>query len=228
LPLVIHSAGGGKRRAVKQSDSASAAAITSASLFNSSKDDARVKITSGGVSKDVTVPSRQTVTIADVGAFVGATATGSVVIEPRTGELVVTSRISSGGTGTSVPVVPSQNGLRVGQSQVFSGLEDSGAYRTDYGFIETGGATTTVRATLLLSDARSLFTAIVSRDFQMSAGGFVYVNQLVQSILGPARSTYGDLHNLQLQLDVVDGSGSVLPFVMTTDNATGDTMLRLQ
>ncbi len=222
--------GGGKRRAVKQSDAASARQTTAVSLFNSGTIEARVRLTSGGSSREVTVPVRQTLSIADVASSPNAQ---TLLIELLHGEIIATSRASTAGAtgsfGTAVPVVSARSGLRVGQGQIFSGLEDSSASRTDYGFAETGGAATTIRATLLLSDARSLFTTVISKDFRLDAGGFIFVNNLVKSILGPTRDTqYGDLHNLQLQLEVTEGAGSILPFVTVTDTATGDAILRLE
>jgi hypothetical protein len=231
LPLVQGGgAGGGKRRAVKHSEAAIARTTTAVSLFNSGTTEARVKLTAGGASREVTVPVRQTLTIDDVAPSSSAQ---TLVIEPLRGEITATSRASTAGAtgsfGTAVPVVSAQSGLRIGQGQIFSGLEDSSASRTDYGFVETGGAATTIRATLLLSDARSLFTTVISKDFRLDAGGFIFVNNLVKSILGPTRDTqYGDLHNLQLQLEVTEGAGSILAFVTVTDTATGDAVLRLE
>ncbi|MGZ5493047.1 MAG: leucine-rich repeat domain-containing protein, partial [Thermoanaerobaculia bacterium] len=178
--------GGGKRRAVKHSDAASARQTTAVSLFNSGTTEARVRLTSGGSSREVTVPVRQTLSIADVASSPNAQ---TLLIEPLHGEIIATSRASTAGAtgsfGTAVPVVSARSGLRVGQGQIFSGLEDSSASRTDYGFVETGGAATTIRATLLLSDARSLFTTVISKDFRLDGGGFIFVNNLVKSILGP-------------------------------------------
>ena len=231
LPLVqAGGAGGGKRRAVKHSEATSAGTTTAVSLFNSGTTEARVKLTAGGASREFTVPVRQTLTIDDVASSSSAQ---TLVIEPLRGEITATSRASTAGTsgsfGTAVPVVSAQSGLRLGQGQIFSGLEDSSASRTDYGFVETGGAATTIRATLLLSDARSLFTTVISKDFRLDAGGFIFVSNLVKSILGSTRDTqYGDLHNLQLQLEVTEGAGSILPFVTVTDTKTGDGVLRLE
>jgi Leucine-rich repeat (LRR) protein len=234
VPVVEGSASAstGRRRAVKHSDAA-ARATTSLTLFNPTNADARAKLTNGsGASKEVVVRSRQTMTITDLASFVGGSTADSVTIEPTRGELAMTSRTSTptsngGGYGAAVPVVSARSGLRVGQEQIFSRLEDSAATSTNYGFIETGGAPMALRATLLISGIK--FTAFVYRDFQIPAGGFVLVKDLVRSILGPSRDTdYRDLHDLKLQLDVTAGSGAILPFVTATDNATGDSVLRLQ
>jgi hypothetical protein len=36
------------------------------------------------------------------------------------------------------------------------------------------------------------------------------------------------MRNLELEFQVVGGTGTVVPFVTTTDNGTGDTILRTQ
>lgn len=232
VPLVQGGgSGGGKRRAVVHDTTPRAS--TSITLYNPGATDSRAAFTANGVSKEVTVPARQTVTIADAGTFMNAASSQSLVIEPQRGELAITSRTSTltatgGSIGSAVPIVSARSGLRVGQGQIFAGLEDSSAYRTDYGFAETSGAKTTIRATLLLSDARSLFTTVISRDFALDSNGFILVTDLVKSILGSLRSQYGDLHDLQLQLEVTEGAGSILPFVVTTDRASGDSSLRLE
>jgi hypothetical protein len=170
--------------------------------------------------------------IPDLASFVGGSTAESVTIEPTRGELAITSRtstpaITGGGFGTAVPVVSARSGLREGQGQIFSRLEDSAATTTNYGFVETGGAPMTLRATLLIPSVK--FTAFVYREFQIPAGGFLLVKDLVRSIVGPNRDKdYRDLHDLKLQLDVTGGAGSILPFVTATDNATGDSVLRLQ
>ena len=230
--------GGGKRRAVKHStaigtDATAPRTVTLVTLFNPGSTDARATLRAGGASREVTVAALQTMTIADAASFMGTSSAQSLVIEPTRGEIVATSRsstqgVSGGFVGTAVPLVSATRGLRIGQGQTFPGLEDSTAYRTDYGFVETGGAATTIRATLLLSDARSLFTTVISRDFTLAPNGFTLVTELVKSVLGSTRAAYGDLHNLQLQVEVTDGGGSILPFVVVTDNTTGDQTLRLE
>ncbi len=51
---------------------------------------------------------------------------------------------------------------------------------------------------------------------------------MLRGVAGASRETaFGDLHNLQLQLEVVSGDGAVIPFVVVTENATGDSLLRI-
>jgi Leucine-rich repeat (LRR) protein len=223
---------------------------TELTLFNPTTSESRVRIryTADGTSaeKEVTLKAHQTLTISDVAVFLSAAAstTATVVLTPISGRMAATSRISAavpGGSsyGMAVPVIGAASGLRAGQSQIFSGLDDStaatvaartpGTYRTSYGFVESSGAPASVRVTLLLSDGHSLVSTIVSREVTLAAGQLTVLNDMVRSIVGETRETsYPDLHNLQLAIDVSSSTGAVVPFVIVTDNATGDTLLRLE
>ncbi|MGZ7080728.1 MAG: hypothetical protein ACXVJT_15050, partial [Thermoanaerobaculia bacterium] len=85
----------------------------------------------------------------------------------------------------------------------------------------------TVRASVSLPDGRTLVR--VARDIVLSANQSLTYDGVVKSIIGDARDTrYGDLHNLQLRFEVIAGTGSVVPFVTITENASGDSVLRLE
>lgn len=178
--------------------------------------------------------------IADLVAATGAAGGPAyAVVTPQRGEMVVTARMASTeGEGTSVPAIAAPSGLREGQSQVFSGIEDSteatiaratpGTFRSTLGLVESGGSSVKVRATLLLPSGRTL-TASVFRDITLPANGMVTLEGIGKSILGSMRELgHPDLHDLQLRLEVVEGAGAVTPFVILTDNGTEDSILRLE
>ena len=51
----------------------------------------------------------------------------------------------------------------------------------------------------------------------------------MRSVIGDSRDTaFGDLSGVQVRVEVVDGDGSVIPYVTSTDNGTGDTVLRTE
>jgi hypothetical protein len=57
----------------------------------------------------------------------------------------------------------------------------------------------------------------------------IVLDELVRSFAGSSRDTaYSDLHGLRLQVDVVEGKGSIVPFVIVTDNGSGDSIVRLE
>jgi hypothetical protein len=222
--------GGGRRRAVAHGASAGSTELT---LFNPTEDtiaaDVEVFDAGGAVARreQLLVGPSRTVTRSVAGAHARITPLNR-------GKLVVSARDS----GTSVPVIPAASGLRLGRSQIFSNLEDStaatvaaatpGTYRTTLGMVETGGATAVVRARIYLDEGRGLANSVIYRDFTVRAGEQLVLENLVRAIVGESRETrLGELHNLQLRLEVISGAGAVVPFVILTDNGTGDSLLRL-
>lgn len=255
IPLVETTSEGGiepvrrRRRPVRRGESGSSVEATGAAgqtavwLFNPSIAPTRVAIESRGASgerrnAEVTIEPRATAAIPDLMALLGAApGDGFAVLEPS-GSLVVTARASADGRGTSLPSIAASSGLRLGQSQTFSGIEDSrasasvarspGTYRTSLTLMESGGASAKVRATLLLPSGRRL-NAMVFRDFDLAPNGVIVADRLAASILGPTRETaYPDLHDLQLLLEVVGGDGAVVPMLKVVENATGDSSVRLE
>lgn len=255
IPLVETTSEGGiepvrrRRRPVRRGESGSSAEATGAAgqtavwLFNPSIAPTRVAIESRGASgerrnAEVTIEPRATAAIPDLMALLGAApGDGFAVFEPSE-SLVVTARASADGRGTSLPSIAASSGLRLGQSQTFSGIEDSrastaaarapGTYRTSLTLMESSGGSVKVRATLLLPSGRRL-NAMVFRDFDLAPNGVVVADRLAASILGPTRETaYPDLHDLQLLLEVVGGDGAVVPLLKVVENATGDSSVRLE
>lgn len=52
------------------------------------------------------------------------------------------------------------------------------------------------------------------------------INDVARDVIGNARDSFGDLHNMELDVELVGGSGSVLPFLQTIDNGSGDSVVR--
>lgn len=229
--------GGSKRRAVRNSSTeprepAAARAATDLALFNPSATEVRATlqlVAADGTTTErtIAVPARATITLRDVAAT-SPTSTAHIVIAPVRGPLAITARSHTGTYGTAVPVLAATQGLRLGQSQVFSSLEDSTSLRTGYGLVETSGAPVTVRARILINETFSLVTATTSRTFELAARQQVYLPELLRSFAGSARDAFGDLHDLTLELEVTGGNGSVAPFLIVTDNGTGDTVMKMQ
>lgn len=182
----------------------------------------------------ITVEGGTTFTMTDAGASARTAAAHAVVTPLHSGELVMTART----TGAGVPVLPAGSGLRLGRSQIFSSLADStsstvaaavpGTFRTTLGLVETGGGSAVVRARIFLDEGRSLASSVIYRDFNLGPHQQIIAEDLVRSIVGGSRDSLGELHNLQLRVEVISGSGAVVPFVITSDNATGDALLRLE
>ncbi|HXG58017.1 MAG TPA: hypothetical protein VNL91_03250, partial [Thermoanaerobaculia bacterium] len=149
------------------------------------------------------------------------------------------SPFGAGSIGTAVPVIAASSGLRRGQFNVISGLEEStlaaaalrlpGTSRTRFGIVETSGGTVKVRATILVHDGRSITSAFVTREYTVGPRQLVLVDNMSASIIGPNRDeSFGALHNLQLRFEVVEGDGSAAIFVSSIDNQSGDEAIRFE
>ncbi|HSN69124.1 MAG TPA: hypothetical protein VLV48_07760, partial [Thermoanaerobaculia bacterium] len=196
----------------------------------------------GKRSLEVALAPRATRRYADaVASIAGGSSSGSLTITPRRGEIAATARLriaeACGVCGADLPVLPAGQGLRVGQTQRFSGLESAsaatvaarkpGTFRTGFGIVETTGASVKVRASLKLANGRSPIATILSRDVTVAPGSTVAFADLAAALFGPARGE-ADLHDLQVDFEVVDGAGSAVVYVTSTDNATGDTIVRTE
>ena len=97
--------------------------------------------------------------------------------------------------------------------------------------VETSrAAPATVRVTLRYTASTGLaFARLVSgRDIDVGAGAFVFLRQLATDIIGESRELYGDLRNMVLTVEVVAGSGRIIPIVRTIENHSGDITIRGQ
>jgi Leucine-rich repeat (LRR) protein len=202
-------------------------------LFNPTSSDVHATMqvidTSGRVQeRTVNVPALATVNVADVASPAGSTV-AHVVIVPGRSELVVTARTHDASGGSAVPVVSATAGLRLGQSQVFSGLDDAASLRTGYGFAETGGGIAKVRARIIIAQTNALVSIVTEQTFTLGAREQILLPELVRSFAGDLRDTlFGDLHGLVLEVEVIEGLGAIVPFVLATDVATQDVSVMVQ
>ena len=238
--------GGGRRRAVRTSAQSAATDLT---LFNPDVTSAIVTLryldsANASFAKTITLAGRETRTITDaVRTVTGSPVSsyGSIVIDPLRGTFAASSRTyqsaQSGKLGGAGPVVSAAAGLRVGQKQTFATIDDSasgasprsGAQQTGLGLVETGGGAVTVRATMLLSDGKSPVGVVIARNFQLRPSQVVFYDSIIATIAAQFTSlSLTDLHDLQIELAVVEGSGAVTPFLVVNDPATGASMIRLE
>lgn len=223
--------GGGKRRSVRTL-ATGPRTTTDLIVFNPSTSEVRATLTTvaadGSTSdQSISIAPRATRTIRNAGASSSST-TAHIVVTPVRGPLVVSARSHTGTYGTAIPVLAATQGIRLGQSQVFSSLEDSTAFRTGYGLVETTGSPVTVRARILISETFSLVTATTTRTFTLAPRQQVFLPELLRSFAGNDREGFGDLHDLTLEFEVTGGDGSVVPFLIVTDNGTGDSVMKVQ
>ncbi|MFL6248588.1 MAG: fibronectin type III domain-containing protein [Thermoanaerobaculia bacterium] len=234
VPIADGRTGSARRRGVRHlsTDATNARRATDVVLFNPSTAEVQVSMqvidTTGRIYERTTnVAARATVTVRDVASIAG-TSIAHVVIEPeRGGQVVVTARTHDADSGSAIPVVSATAGLRLGQSQVFSGLDDTASLRTGYGFVETGGATTKVRARIIISETNSLVSTITDRTFTLAPREQLFLPELIRSFAGNRRDSLGDFSELVLELEVIEGTGAIVPFVMTTDVGTEDVSIQV-
>jgi hypothetical protein len=143
--------------------------------------------------------------------------------------------------GAALPAMSAAAALASTDSKRFTGVDDAaqgtvatataGTLRSALILLETAGQTATVRVTLRYSFVAGSLVgsrAVSSKDFNLAASQTLVINDLARSIIGPQRDSFGDLRNMQLDVDVIDGSGKVLAFVQSIDNGSGDLMIRAE
>jgi hypothetical protein len=164
---------------------------------------------------------------------------------PTTGGIHVNSRTYHSAAGSTfsadLPVVPVSDAIRLGEVTHIGELEDAmlttiiasrpSTFRSNLGLVETEGAAVTVRATLrytfVTGKGESRGTAV--KDFSLEPSGFLFFNNLAREIIGPSReSAFRDLKDLQLDVQVVDGTGGVIVVTSTVENATNDSIVRVE
>jgi Leucine-rich repeat (LRR) protein len=252
VPGVASSQGGPtRRRPVRRQSTGPAAEDATAGLAtelwvnNPSSTEAVVEIAfvgSNGSRRalEVVLPARSTKSWPDaVGTLSGGSGAGSLAITPRRGSVVATARLgiteACGNCGAVLPVVPAGSGLRSGQRQRFSGIESAsaatiaarkaGTSRTGFGIVETSGASVKVRASVKLADGR--VASVLHRDIAVGANSAVAFDDLAAELYGPSRGEV-DLHDLQVDFEVVEGNGAAVVYLTSTDNATGDMNVRVE
>jgi hypothetical protein len=151
------------------------------------------------------------------------------------------STVSSGPSvwGGSLPVVPFSDAMRAGDTKRFAGVDDAAAasrdgavpatFRTNLVLIEAAGQEAVVRVTLQFAfSGGSLATssARVSRDYTVTANQALLVADLARSVVGTSRDSFGDLRDMIVDIEVISGSGRIVPFVQSFDNGTGDMIVR--
>ncbi|MEA2163044.1 MAG: hypothetical protein QOK37_1171 [Thermoanaerobaculia bacterium] len=147
---------------------------------------------------------------------------------------------SGGSFGSGIPVV-SGRGLKLDETVRFAGIEDASpssvafarplTYRTDLMLVETSGQSSmTVKLTLryVFSTATTSSSTGAVQQVDVPAGGFILISDLGKSLIGPLRLSFGDLHNAVLDVQIIGGTGAVIPFLRATDNGTGDVTIRTE
>lgn len=204
--------------------------------------------------KTITVEAGRTRVLRDVLAseFGSSSGSGYLTYTPTSATVAISSGTfrdpisaspqSLGSSGTSVPVLAASTGLKLGETRQFISLEDASAatvataeratYRTGFGLIETSGKSATVKVTLRYQATvpGGLASAPVSntKQYTLAPRQAMTVSEIGKEIFGAGRDSQGDLHDLVLEISVTGGDGRVIPYVLATENGSGDTIMKIE
>ena len=206
------------------------------------------------VSKTVSLGAHQSSIISDVIGSVCPTCfnmpatLGYMTFTPISGTFAVTSRTFSTDTthlkpgtfGSGVPAVANASALMPGSFRAIGNLDDAAlatvlaakpyTFRTNMGLMETSGAPVTVRVTIRFSYqlAKVAGNISASKDYTLGANQFMQV-PMVSDIIGDAnRAMLPDLTGIEADFQVIDGTGTAVVYTSSTDNGTGDLILRTE
>lgn len=208
-----------------------------------------VSSTGNTIDRQITVGARQTNLLGDVvGTLFGLSSTsGYLSFTPVTGTFALTSRTfatvgeNPATYGAHVPALATSTALKLGSVRAVGAIEDAAlstiiagrpaTFRTNFGIAETSGNSVSVRVTIRFSYVAGSTIAAVgsaSKVYDLAPNQFMQINGLTADILGAGRSSIGDLHAVAADFQVVSGTGGVAIFISSTDNGTGDSILRTE
>jgi hypothetical protein len=149
--------------------------------------------------------------------------------------------VTTGGRtfGSALPVLPSSSAIGSGEMKRFAGVSDASqktiaagtpaTFRSTLILVETEGQSANVRVSVWYSfPAGALVSAqtVSSKEFVLGANQVMTIADLARSIIGSQRDSFGDLRDMQVDVEVIDGLGRVLPFIESIDNGSGDVIVR--
>jgi hypothetical protein len=163
---------------------------------------------------------------------------GYLIYTPASGRASLSVRTS----GTCVPPVGVASSLKFGDSRRFATIEDAApetiaaaepaTWRTAFGLVETSGKAVTVQVTLQhatsVQGGRVTAELSASREYTLAPRESLTVKELSRALFGADRDKLDDLHDLTLEIVVVRGQGTVVPYTLATENGSGDLVLRVE
>lgn len=191
----------------------------------------------------VMVPPLQTIAYTDVLTNLGITdaSAGALVLTTTSGSPALTALLNEtvdgiGTFSTSLPVAAEAIGK--GSKREYGGLEDSdpgkvaaktpNTYSNRFSLMETAGKSAVVRVTLYYYSTSGSTSEVPPppRDYSLSPNTTTSLKDLVREFVGTHRDDLKDLHDVRVDFQVIDGDGTVIPYVVTTESATGDQIVR--
>lgn len=169
---------------------------------------------------------------------------GYVRITAPTGTISASSRVTMTidavhHFGSAITPMPVSAAVGISQTRRFTGVEDAaastvaahtpGTSKPSLVLIEVAGQPASVHVTLSFSFVagdKVSATESVSGDFPIAAGQMLVISNLVRTIAGPQRDSFGDLLNMTVDVSVASGSGQVIPYLESIDSGSADLVVR--
>lgn len=132
--------------------------------------------------------------------------------------------------GSGLPALPASAAIGSGDLKRFAGVEDA-AVRTNLVLIEAAGQGVTVKVTLryaFVAGSTVAASAVSSKEYSVSGSQMLVIGDVARDVIGSVRGSFGDLHNMELDVEVSGGAGRVLPFLQAVDSGSGDTVVRTE
>lgn len=151
------------------------------------------------------------------------------------GARTVASLPGSGAFGSGLPAVPLSsaivNGDTPGSLKRFAGVEDGTAFGTSLMLIEATNQPATVRVRLrytFVAGSTVSATGESFKDYSVAPAQALSILNLAREVIGNARDAFGDLHNMTLSVEMTEGPGRIIPFLLVTDKTSGDMVVRTE
>jgi hypothetical protein len=239
MPLISTPTGGGKTD-IYLTNGATASATTTMNIVSASNRRRAVRGThlhqQNESSQQVTLGSLQTklTTVTPTNGYVRFSGPSAVSASGR-----VTLTNGSKVFGSALPVLPVSAAMSSGQSKRFAGVSDASVrtigegtpatFRSSILLLETAGQPATVRVSLWYTFPAGVLVSaqtVSSKEFTVGANQILVIRDLSRTVIGAQRDSFGDLRDMQVDVEVIGGSGRVLPFIESVENATGDLVMR--
>lgn len=199
------------------------------------------------IDKTLTVNALETKVLSDVTTgFFGVTTDnlGYLLVMPGDLVTVISARAyATGPSGTYASEIPirSTSGdlFTQGRPARIAGVDDAtydsatarkpGTVRTNFALIETKGKPAQVKVTVYYRATQDKATTLDSISQTYSLAPNQMLMGTLANVFGANRTALGDLHGVTVEFSLLSatGQGAVVPVIMSVDNATGDSIVRL-
>ncbi|MGZ8833620.1 MAG: Ig-like domain-containing protein [Thermoanaerobaculia bacterium] len=241
MPLISTPTGGGKTD-IFLTNGATASATTTMNVVSASNRRRAVRGThlfqENESSQQFTMGSLETrqTTVTPTNGYVRFSGASAVSASGRV-------TVTNGGKtfGSALPVLPVSAAMSSGQSKRFAGVSDASVrtigagtpatFRSSILLLETAGQPATVRVSLWYTFPAGVLVSaqtVSSKEFTVGANQILVIRDLSRTVIGAQRDSFGDLRDMQVDVEVIGGSGRVLPFIESVENGTGDLVMRAE